>query len=128
MDGEGLVVGYFFGPKRDALPSLIDADGLTPSETVMALRFGDLGLLGRHHHWSVLGRLEEWDREDWPIPVFVQGDDEVGFFGWVYSEADLAGPREVKSLSAEEAAPLSPGGLSGAGAVEIRLTEVLDPE
>jgi hypothetical protein len=45
VDGSGGVLGYFFGPRRAEVPSLLEVENLDPDQALRVLRFGDLGLI-----------------------------------------------------------------------------------
>ena len=121
---KGIGIGYFFGPKSDSVPSLGLANAKAPSDALLVAKFGDLGLLeGR---WKVLGRLQSWKRQDWPIPVFVRTDLISGVYHKVvYSEDNLLTEIELLPCSAKEASELPKDGTSGDGAVELKLTKLL---
>ena len=119
-----ILLGYFFGPKiRDERVSL---DGLLPRDAIVSLRFGDLGLL--RGDWKLIGEIAPWSRADWPIPEFLWSDalnvipDQVV----VYTDEDFdkggIGRQERRNF-------ILPGlqrdGLSGSGAVEIKLSRLL---
>ncbi len=72
MDGKGGIFGYFFGPK---LASIDDAsmDGLQPKNAIWLTEFGDLGLL--ENAWTVIGKLPNWNREEWPMPPLIRLDE-----------------------------------------------------
>jgi hypothetical protein len=119
----GVLLGYFFGPRRDAVPTLDDAKHLSPSETVLIEIFGDLSL--RDRTWPLLGQLTSWRREIWTIPRFSRTEPLSGR-AWivVYGDDPRTRLRE-EPCSLEVASKLRPDGLSGSGAVEIQLTELL---
>src|SRR5262245_33669660 len=84
----GVLLGYFFGPKTNHIPSLQELESLKPQAAVLVELFGDLGLL--KGEWPILGRSKGWDLRDWPIPVFVRQDDLSGVSQLVeYSEDGL---------------------------------------
>ncbi len=72
MNGKGRVFGYFFGPK---LASMGDAtmDGLEPEKAIWLRDFGDPGFL--KDEWKVLGKLPNWQREEWPMPPLSRIDE-----------------------------------------------------
>jgi hypothetical protein len=72
----GVLLGHFFGPRHDSLPSLAEAAGLTAADAIVVRKFGHLGL--KQGKWPILGRLEEWNRADWPMPVFVRHEESTG--------------------------------------------------
>ena len=51
--------GYFFGPRRRALPSLEELKRLTPDDAINACHFGHLGLV--QNEWPIIGRNEPWE-------------------------------------------------------------------
>lgn len=123
MDGQGGIVGYFFGPRQREVPHLTDAHGLAPIDAILIRRFGDLELI--RGNWPILGRLPGWDRNVWPLPSFGRIALDNSWATRVeYDETTLDFVREVP-VSLEEAQQLPEDGLSGAGAVEIRLTKLL---
>lgn len=67
---KGALLGYFFGPRRSRIPRLHDVSGLRPGDAVLVRTFGHLGIV--HGTWPLLGRLDGWERQDWPTPVFVR--------------------------------------------------------
>lgn len=58
---DGVLLGYFFGPKRDDVPLLADLDSLTPNEAVTVRRFGHLALT--RGSWPNLGQAAGWKPE-----------------------------------------------------------------
>lgn len=72
----GALLGYFFGPRHEAIPNIDGMVALKPSSAVYVCRFGHLGL--RSGKWPVTGPLPEWDRAQWPMPVFVRYEELSG--------------------------------------------------
>ena len=120
----GILLGYFFGPRHDDIPSVHDAKDLKANDALLVCRFGHLGLT--QGTWPLLGRLEGWDQSDWPIPVFVRYEELSGrSFSVFYADDD---PNKV--IREEQVPPGSSeqgpkDGLFGAGAVEKVLTALL---
>jgi Immunity protein 26 len=84
---EEALLGYFFGPRRAELPSLADVADLKAADAVFVAKFGHLGIT--QGKWPLLGRLEGWRREDWPMPVFVRYEELTGrSFRVFYDEND----------------------------------------
>jgi hypothetical protein len=121
-DGRGGVVGYLFGPRTDEIPTLDDVAGLRARDAVRVVRFGDLGLV--RGKWPILGRLDGWLAEDWPLPDFGRRGLD-GTFRVIYSTDHLAGPALEERISDHECNRLPRDALSGAGAVERVLTSLL---
>jgi hypothetical protein len=120
----GVLFGYFFGPRRDAVPSLTDVQGLAPEDAVLVGKFGYLGL--RERKWPILGRLETWNRRDWPMPAFVRYEELSGrSFKVIYDENDpnrLVREEQIPPGAAEQGPQ---DGLMGAGFVEEVLSDAL---
>ena len=118
---DGVLLGYFFGPRRDALPSLADAQGLVPADAVLVGKFGHLGL--KQGKWPVLGQVEDWNRDAWPMPAFVRYEELTGqSFKVIYDGDDpnrLIREEEISPGTAEQGPK---DGLMGAGFVEKVLT------
>lgn len=124
-DGKGIVLGYFFGPKALSPPSLAEVCQLPPERAVLIRRFGDLGLL--RGEWPIIGHDPHWDRRRWPAPSF----GRIALDGqWAvavqYDEEDIGSVVSERPISVEEARTLPDNGLSGYGAIEIRLTKLLE--
>jgi hypothetical protein len=122
-DSQGGVIGYFFNTRWDEAPTVADVAVLGPSEVIRVIRFGALGLIeGR---WPVLGKLEDWEADDWPIPVFGRRDISGRAFRVTYSGEDLTDPVREEPISEDECDTLPRDALGGAGAVERVLTALL---
>ncbi len=123
LDGEGRVLGYFFGPRREQLPTKEDIADLSATCAILIRLFGDLGLI--QGDWPIIYQSNSWYRADWPVPGFARiAVDERWATRVEYSEDDLSYLRELP-ISLEEAHSLPEDGLSGSGALEIRLTKLL---
>jgi Immunity protein 26 len=121
---KGALLGYFFGPRRTSVPSPDDVAGLQAEGAALVGKFGDLGLTGGR--WPIVGRLADWDRTEWPMPVFLRYEELTGrSFRVFYDDGDPVRPiREVQvSPGVDEQGPKD--GLMGAGFVEIVLTHSL---
>ena len=76
--------------------------------------------------WPILGRLEDWDRSEWSMPVFVRYEELTGrSFRVFYNDDD-----PNKLIREEQAAPGegeqgSKDGSMGAGFAEKVLTSLL---
>lgn len=121
---KGVLLGYFFGPRRSETPELEDVANLKPADAVLVRKFGDLGLIqGR---WPILGQLDGWDRTRWPMPVFVRYEELMDRYFHVFYDADdpnkVIREEQVESAANEHGAK---DGLMGSGYTEIVLTERL---
>jgi hypothetical protein len=123
MAGDGRTFGYFFGPRRESIPNLDAVKGLNARDALWASRFGDLGLLDKE--WPVIGEIESWSRESWPLPPFVEDGEYSGKARKIVYSENLqlishqpCDPALAKSFPSDES--------WGAGAVECELTQMLD--
>jgi hypothetical protein len=123
---KGTVVGRFFAPVWDSLPTLSDLENLTENDSVHVEHFRDDGL--RDGSWQVIGQHPTWDAYDWPIPKFgwfqAASDDTGGRRFEMELDEDLKTIRQ-KEVSLEQFEMLPPEGVSGAKATEVALTLVL---
>ncbi|HPW55965.1 MAG TPA: Imm26 family immunity protein [Thermoanaerobaculaceae bacterium] len=127
MDGKGAVIAYLFGPRSEALPSLEAVGSKRATDAVLVANTGDLGLL--RGEWPVLGKVDPWEREAWPVPVFVRRSVVSNTPKKViYREPDFNIEAEILPCTEEEARQLPKDGILGYGAVEIRLTTLLTRE
>jgi len=123
MNRRGAVLGYFFGPRRESVPTSADVLNLSPKQAALIAQFGDLGLLDGS--WPIVGREEEWDRENWPMPAFARIDEFAGKAWRVeYSEDDLRWIRETPTTP-DQVRRLPKDAAYGDEAVAIELSKLL---
>lgn len=124
---EGILFGYFFGPRLDSMEEA-NFDKLHPDKAILRLRFGDLGLI--EGEWKVLGMVPGWDRSAWPIPLLVSRVPRELRKPFLIECADTDPNVETGQWTIEhdEHPDLPSAGLFGSGAVEIRLGKMLDGE
>jgi hypothetical protein len=122
---KGSLIGYFFGPARPGIPSLESVGSqLVPQLAAMVGIVGDLALV--RGSWPILGKLEPWSPNSWPIPEFVRRDAVSGKPSRVvYEEPDFFTELSRAPCSEEEALGLAPDGLMGSGFVEAKLGKLL---
>lgn len=119
----GVLVGYFFGPRRERIPSLDELRDMKAADADLVGRFGHLGIT--QGKWSMVGRHLNWNRSDWPMPVFVRVEELSGrAFNVFYADED---PNRILR---EEPIQVGSGGepkdgLMGAGFVEKVLNTAL---
>jgi hypothetical protein len=124
VNPDGVLLGYFFGPRRAEMPTLEDVRGFNRRDAVVVGKFGHLGLTQRK--WPVLGQVDGWDRSEWPVPVFVRYEELTGRALLAYYDDE-----DPNKLLREEELP--PGAVAdgpkdsmmGAGFVEAILTRAL---
>jgi hypothetical protein len=121
---KGVLLGYFFGPRREQVPSIADTRKLTASEAILVGKFGHLGVKGSR--WPILGRDPDWDRDAWPMPVLVRYEELTGRTFHAFYDPDdpltLVREEQVAPGVAEQGPRDS---MMGAGFVEERLSRLL---
>ncbi len=83
---------FFFHPDNSGKPSMEHTADLRKTDAISYFRCSTLGLvLGE---WTVLGRANEWDRLQWPMPQFYREDVLFKGKGWIvsYSDSDPVAP------------------------------------
>ena len=116
-----ILFGYFFGPRILQI-SEASVNELQPSDAIVRLRFGALGL--RNGEWPVLGLIPDWNRLSWPISDFVRRDPMGRRRTRLVRYLDDPS-QAVAEYAVEDDPRLPADSLSGYGAVEIKLTVLL---
>jgi hypothetical protein len=120
----GVLLGYFFGPRRETTPTLEELSALSTSDAILVRKFGHLGLV--HQRWPNLGRIGRWDRTAWPIPTFGRFEELTGrAFKVIYDGNNPNRVLREKQIDPAELIDLPKDGLLGAGAVEKVLEGLL---
>ncbi len=121
-----VLLGYFFGPPHETVPTLDQVQHHRPEAAAMIVRFGDLYLI--NGRWPILGGSSQWRRQDWPMPVFGRQVEHDGV-AWKVEYPDdnpNANPRETR-ISIADSRRLPSSNMFGAGVVEAVLTKQLAP-
>lgn len=120
-----ILAGYFFGPRREAVPAGIEELGdLRPEDAVMVTRFTYNGL--RDGSWPIIGRDGEWGRALWPMPVFCRYEELTGrSFRAIYPDDNPSERPREELVDPGIGEHLPSNDLWGSGAVELRLTRML---
>ncbi|MEZ4103844.1 MAG: Imm26 family immunity protein [Candidatus Paceibacterota bacterium] len=120
MDRKGKIFGYFFQPDADL-------SKLEPEKAILVGKFGDLGLI--ENSWSVVKKIENWDREKWTMPPLMRIDDEAGLiFLSYYDDVTMKFVKEVKyDLNENSELKMYPqDNMMGAGSVELKITKLVN--
>ena len=97
----GVLLGYFFGPRRSQAPVSQWLNALHPQQAALVCRFKDAALY--RGDWKVIGDLEPFTRAAWPVPAFhrfdgsvthVPGNDAVQDWKVEYGDDNLIVPRK----------------------------------
>jgi hypothetical protein len=117
-----IVLGYFFDVLFETLPSGAEVPSLRPRDAAFTIRFGDLHLVdGR---WPVICQIRPWERETWPMPMFVRVEPTPSsdrFFLVSYPDIDPSQPVKLERIDSNSA-NYERDWLWGAGAVEARFS------
>jgi len=109
----GILLGYFFEPLRDALPSEEELTKLSASDAFNIEMFGDLGLV--EDGWPIIRNQGSWNRDEWPMPSFGRLDSFRANRGYSvqYDENDLSQGIATIPITVELALRLPSDGLAG---------------
>ena len=125
ITGKGGILGYFFAQKYLSPPALSEISGKTSGDAIFICHLGDLGFF--EGGWRIVGTPDTWCRDKWPQPSFVRTDVITKkHFRVTYPENDFFSEIERIEITDEEAALLPSDGTWGYGAVEKRLTKILE--
>lgn len=118
-----IAYGYLFKMRLKDASEQSDPLGLDPRNSVLQLRFGDLGII--KGEWPIIGRIPNWNRAEWPMVAFARRDD-LSRQAWkvTYSDTDPSA-RESEVPCAYES-DLPRDALFGSGAVETTLTQIVN--
>ncbi|AKU20300.1 Imm26 family immunity protein [Massilia sp. NR 4-1] len=119
-----IMLAYLFGPKREDVPALEEVASLTAQDALKAIRTGDVALA--NGRWPVIGDAEEWQRADWPVPVFIRRADALKR-AWRATYADDPARPEKEVSVPYETEGLESDSLYGYGSTELLLTKLLEP-
>lgn len=61
-------LGYFFGPRYDHLPSIVETAPKNKDNFIFIGWFGDLGIT--NGEWPLIEAEKPFKREEWPVPKF----------------------------------------------------------
>ncbi|MCC6677040.1 MAG: immunity 26/phosphotriesterase HocA family protein [Phycisphaerales bacterium] len=122
-EGE-VILCYFFGPRRTAVPALDEVERLNPNDAIQVVRVGDLSLI--RGEWPIIGKTALWQRSDWPMPSFVRRDD-LSRKAWRVQYSDV-NPNSIDHEEREQyESTLNCDAVLGSGAAELVLTKLLTP-
>ncbi len=120
-------LGYFFGPKYQDLPGDVETWNKQAADAILVAWFGDLGII--EGKWPLIASTRPFRRQEWPVPKFGRIDALVPEKGWLveYDQEDTGLGEVIRETRcrAEDIAHLPEDVVSGAGAIEIKLTKLL---
>jgi hypothetical protein len=120
----GMLVGYFFGPRRDEIPKHGGLAGLRADDAVLLGAVSGLGI--RDGKWPVLGRLSDWKRTEWAMPTFIRHEEITERYWRVfYSDSDPVAWLRDELIPPGGSKEGPEDGLMGSGFAEAALTRLL---
>ncbi len=124
-DRSPTVLGYFFGPRLETVPSTEETKGLVPEKAILIRRFGNPGL--QDGEWPILAHTDLWQREDWPMPDFGHIDtvNRERAFKRRYDENRLNVMISEFPIMVQESIKMPEDGLSGHISLIIWLSKLL---
>lgn len=123
MDGRGVILGYFFGPRMCTLPARDEIPHHRLEDAVLVQMFGDPGILSGT--WPILGQVPGWAAESWPMPCFGRRDIVSGQPLRVRCDENTLMEVSVERTSSEEVEKLPDASLAGAQFIEARLSHII---
>jgi hypothetical protein len=119
-----VVLAYFFDIKLSENFNLKLLPEMNVNNAIFVKRIGDLGLISGD--WKIVGSLDNWHRDQWPIPKFLRkpvGDNQ----GWIvtYGDDNLLVPASEERCAKEDL-EMDRDGIAGAGFVEKTLSKLLN--
>jgi hypothetical protein len=119
------VLGYFFGPRRQELPTESDVEPLGPGDAVLVQQISGLAL--KSGDWPVIARSQPWQPSRWPMPAFSHIDvvDRTIAYRREYDEKDLDRMIAQTLITPEEAKRYPRDGIGGSIAVQKQLSRLL---
>jgi len=117
-----ILLGYFFGPRLHS-PDCAGVNDLAPSRAILMLQFGDLGLI--NGAWKIIGAVPNWDRSQWPMPLFARHDPLGHLKPRLVRYSDDDPSRVIEETAVDDASGYPPDQLSGYGAAEVQLTRAM---
>ena len=126
-----IIYGYFFGPKIENVPTEItkEISELKSEDAILIGKFTDDRILNKK--WHVVGSLENWNRDEWPLLPFIQEDPLTNqIYLIILSEVDLIKVEKTVHIISETEKDHYKNnpkyGLMGHGFDEIKLTKFFD--
>ena len=118
------IIGYFFGPRWTEPPTMAATTGLRRESALIVADLGDLGF--RKGEWLVVGHQPNWNRADWPLPLFA-AEDGPRLYLCTLQEEDPSELVQHQRITQEEADRLGaiPREVYGYKALSITLDKLL---
>lgn len=127
----GAFVGYYFSKMYESMPTLEDVRKWKSQDAVLIRWTSGLGITeGR---WTVIGKRDDFDILDWPVPKFWRLDNLVPYLCWLVEyfpegQGSARPPRETLYITRNVLGTFIDypfDGTSGHLALEISLSDLL---
>jgi hypothetical protein len=116
------IFAYFFGTFEKASP--IRFEQLKAVDAIMRLKCSVLYI--HDGKWQIIGKVSNWKRESWPLPVFYRHDLLRGTVLVRFSDENLITPIEETSYQGGDIKLTDEDSTAGSLAVEIMLRQKLN--
>jgi hypothetical protein len=116
------MLAYLFGPIHWTLPTLAEVQQLAPGDAIKTIRTGDIALA--NGRWPVIGNTVNFQRSDWPVPLFIRRADALKR-AWQATYADDPAKPEREVSVPYDTPGLESDSLYGYGSTELLLTKLL---
>lgn len=118
---KGIILSYFSNKRFDNIPTLKEVQDLT--DFPYAWRIGDLSLI--NEDWNIVGQKDNFKSEDWPMPLFIRKDPFSNKAWEVKYKEDDVQSVQSETLTESNRKDIEIDSLKGAGAVEVKLSNLL---
>ena len=118
-----VMLAYLFGPTHWTLPTLADVQPLTASDALKVIRTGDIALA--NGRWPVIGNTIGFQRNDWPVPMFIRRADALKR-AWQATYGDDPAKPEREVSVPYDTEGLESDSLFGYGSAELLMTKLLE--
>jgi hypothetical protein len=119
---KNIALGYFFNNNYLNIPKNIQECIIDKDNVCLIGLFGILGI--KNNKWKIIGKLPDWNINDWPLPPLKQQDPLLNIYYKITYDDTLKEIKRTK-INKEEAEKLYSGGIHGYGAIEIILNKTL---
>jgi len=116
------ILAYFLNKAYDRLPHLHDLE-FNKNNIIYIVKASSLGL--EKGLWTILGNLENWNRDYWNVPVFYKNDLVDGTSYKVFYDDRLKFIKQEIMNEPESLVEFPKDGVAGYGFVEKRLVRLL---
>lgn len=124
-NADNIILGHFLNQKFDNIPDLHEVGRLfyNPQNIVLTKKIGSLGL--DKGVWHILGKINNWDEFEWPVPQFLKRDLISNQLYKVYYDNELKFIRQ-EIVGSSSPKNLPEDGTAGYGLIEKKLSNILD--